>query len=74
MKSLERELQLIRMTASATLETTSKESKPRKRHQLGYEEEVFRFEHAPSTLQFGPGSAASGDISRAQEFISACFP
>eukprot|EP00190_Bangiopsis_sp_CCMP1999_P004424 CAMPEP_0198732104 /NCGR_PEP_ID=MMETSP1475-20131203/33847_1 /TAXON_ID= ORGANISM="Unidentified sp., Strain CCMP1999" /NCGR_SAMPLE_ID=MMETSP1475 /ASSEMBLY_ACC=CAM_ASM_001111 /LENGTH=260 /DNA_ID=CAMNT_0044495151 /DNA_START=6 /DNA_END=788 /DNA_ORIENTATION=+ len=69
-KELERELQLIRGAAVSAVEAVGETSS--RKHFLGYEEEVFRFEHLDN-ISFGTGSASKGNIDEVKAFISERF-
>eukprot|EP00188_Purpureofilum_apyrenoidigerum_P000947 Plantae.Rhodophyta-Purpureofilum_apyrenoidigerum.ctg14803.p1 GENE.Plantae.Rhodophyta-Purpureofilum_apyrenoidigerum.ctg14803~~Plantae.Rhodophyta-Purpureofilum_apyrenoidigerum.ctg14803.p1 ORF type:complete len:261 (-),score=49.30 Plantae.Rhodophyta-Purpureofilum_apyrenoidigerum.ctg14803:573-1355(-) len=69
-KELERELQLIRGAAVSTVEAVGESSG--QKHFLGFEEEVFRFEHLDN-ISFGTGSASKGDVDEVKHFIARHF-
>jgi len=45
-------------------------TKPKQKEFLGFEEEVFRFEHVPNKLTFASGSVIKGNIDPVQKFMA----
>lgn len=66
---LEAEVERVRKSAGAGLAALAGGGEDEKKVFLGYEDEVFRFDHVDNAVAFGTGSALKGEVNDVVQFI-----